>query len=111
MMSPSIAFLAGTRVNAPAMRSSDLAAIGRPASAALIVAGLSRDSRARSVADHPRRTISSRSLPACTTTLMTTPQTQSQAARRAQGFPVLLGPLIRTGSGSRSDNAVVLYPR
>jgi len=70
MISSSMAFLDGTRVNASPMRSSDLAAIGRPASAALIVAGLSRDSRARSDADQPLRTISNRSRPACTMTLI-----------------------------------------
>jgi len=97
-MSPSIAFLAGTRVNAPAMRSSDLAAIGRPARAALIVAGLSRDSRARSVADHPRRTISNRSLPECTTTLMAGPPRPAQVVRHSLGCSPLLDPLVRIDS-------------
>ena len=63
MINESITPLAGTRANAAAISATELAAIARPPSAALTVAGLSFDSRARSVAAQPRRAISWRSRP------------------------------------------------
>ncbi len=60
----------GDFARARAIRVTEVAATGRPESAALIVAGLNLASLARSEADHPRHAISKRRRPACTVTLI-----------------------------------------
>ena len=77
---PSMIGSAGTRARARATRPTDFAAIALPVRAALIVGRLTPDSRARSVADHPRRAISNLRRPGCTTTPM--PQTWPQITPR-----------------------------
>jgi len=64
MSSESIAATGGTRESAAASSANEVGAIGLPPRAALTVAGLSRASRARSVADQPRLVISWRNRPA-----------------------------------------------
>ncbi len=65
-----MAGMTGARANALAMSASDWGLMGLPASAALMVAWLKRDSRARSAASQPRRIISLRNRASLTTTLM-----------------------------------------
>jgi len=62
-MSQSRAALGFTRSIALPIIAADLAEMGRPLTAALTVAGLSRDSRAKSTMAQPRRAIASRSRP------------------------------------------------
>ena len=76
----------GAADRAFAMRARDAAAIGRPFSAALTVAGLSRAARARSTGLQPRRVISRCSRSESTSTL--TAATHTFARRRRSAPPL-----------------------
>jgi len=83
--------ITGACISAAAMRASDLADIGLPDSAVLIVAGLSRASRAKSIAAHPRRAISLLKRLVSTHTLTPRDSARVSPSRRDPAYPMIAG--------------------
>ena len=83
--------ITGACISAAAMRASDRADIGLPDSAVLIVAGLSRASRAKSIAAHPRRAISLLKRLVSMHTLTPRDSARVSPSRRDPAYPMIAG--------------------